>query len=151
MQARGVGSDAGEEAREVSGMTTRLAIAYVEEKAGRLGVERLLEGAGLSGREADLRDENRWFPDRFRVALFESAATVLGDPHVAERIGAAALNVNVGGGTRGIDHGANAGARLTTAAVREHRPRQRQVQPCPSNGCGRGGRQPRAAAEPPGR
>ena len=97
MQARGVGSDAGEEAREVSGMTTRLAIAYVEEKAGRLGVERLLEGAGLSGREADLRDENRWFPDRFRVALFESAATVLDDPHVAERIGAAALNVNVGG------------------------------------------------------
>jgi diguanylate cyclase (GGDEF)-like protein/putative nucleotidyltransferase with HDIG domain len=97
MQARGVGSDAGEEAREVSGMTTRLAIAYVEEKAGRLGVERLLEGAGLSGREADLRDENRWFPDRFRVALFESAATVLGDPHVAERIGAASLNVNVGG------------------------------------------------------
>ncbi|MFN8113544.1 MAG: diguanylate cyclase [Solirubrobacterales bacterium] len=96
-QAREAGTDAGEEAREVSGMTTRLAIAYVEEKAGRGGVERLLEGAGLSGREDELRDENRWFPDRFRVALFESAAEVLGDPHVAERIGAASLNANVGG------------------------------------------------------
>ena len=89
--------DAGEEPREVSGMTTRLAISYVEEKAGRNGVERLLEGAGLSGREDELRDENRWFPDRFRVALFESAAEVLGDPHVAERIGAASLSANVGG------------------------------------------------------
>jgi diguanylate cyclase (GGDEF)-like protein/putative nucleotidyltransferase with HDIG domain len=89
--------EAGEESREVSGMTTRLAIAYVEEKAGRSGVERLLEGAGLGGREDELRNENRWFPDRFRVALFESAADVLGDPHVAERIGAASLNANVGG------------------------------------------------------
>lgn len=77
-------------------MTTRLTIAYVEEKAGRSGVERLLEGAGLSDREDDLRDENRWFPDRFRVALFESAADVLGDPRAAERIGAASLNANVG-------------------------------------------------------
>lgn len=96
-QAREAGTDAGEEPREVSGMTTRLAISYVEEKAGRNGVERLLEGAGLSGREDELRDENRWFPDRFRVTLFESAAEVLGDPHVAERIGAASLSANVGG------------------------------------------------------
>ncbi len=97
MQAREVGNEVGEEAREVSGMTTRLAISYVEEKAGRPGVEELLERAGLSDREEDLRDENRWFPDRFRVALFEAAGEVLGDPHVAERIGAASLNANVGG------------------------------------------------------
>ncbi len=97
MHAREAGGEVGEEAREVSGMTTRLAIAYVEEKAGRPGVEELLEKAGLSDREHDLRDENRWFPDRFRVALFESAGEVLGDPHVAERIGAASLNANVGG------------------------------------------------------
>ena len=97
MQAREAGGPAVEEAREVSGMTTRLAIAYVEEKAGRPGVEELLEGAGLSDREGELRDENRWFPDRFRVALFESAGDVLGDPHVAERIGATSLNANVGG------------------------------------------------------
>ena len=97
MQAREVGNEVGEEAREVSGMTTRLAISYVEEKAGRPGAEELLERAGLSDREEDLRDENRWFPDRFRVALFEAAGEVLGDPHVAERIGAASLNANVGG------------------------------------------------------
>ena len=70
---------------------------------------------------------------------------MLGDPHVAERIGAAALNVNVGGALEAVI----AGTRLTAPAVREHRPRQRQVQPCPSNGYGRGGRQPRAARNRP--
>ncbi len=77
-------------------MTTGLAIAYVERKRGRKAVEELLERSGLTDREADLRDENAWLPDQFRVDLFEAAAEVLDDPHAAERIGAAALAANVG-------------------------------------------------------
>jgi diguanylate cyclase (GGDEF)-like protein len=85
-----------EEPREVSGVTTGLAIAYVERKGGRRAVEELLELTGLIDREAELRDDNAWFPDRIRVDLFETAADVLDDPHVAERMGAAALSANVG-------------------------------------------------------
>ena len=95
-QARGLPSATAEEAREVSGVTTGLAIAYVERKGGRRAVEELLELAGLADREAELRDDNAWFPDQFRVDLFDAAAEVLDDPNVARRMGAAALSANVG-------------------------------------------------------
>ncbi len=85
-----------EEPREVSGATTGLALAYVERKGGRGAVDELLERTGLTDREAELRDDNRWFPDQFRVDLFEAAAVVLDDPHVAQRMGVASLNANVG-------------------------------------------------------
>jgi diguanylate cyclase (GGDEF)-like protein/putative nucleotidyltransferase with HDIG domain len=81
-------------------VTTGLAIAYVERKGGRRAVDELLERTGLTDREAELRNDNRWFPDQFRVNLFEAAAIVLNDPHVAERIGSAALNANVGGAVK---------------------------------------------------
>ncbi len=77
-------------------MTTGLTISYVERKGGRRAVDELLERAGLTDREGELRDDNAWFPDQFRVDLFEAAAEVLGDAHAAEHIGAAALTANVG-------------------------------------------------------
>jgi diguanylate cyclase (GGDEF)-like protein len=77
-------------------VTTALTLSYVERKAGRSAVDELLERSGLSDREADLRDDNSWLPDQFRVDLFEAAAEVLDDPHVARRIGAASLDANVG-------------------------------------------------------
>lgn len=89
-------SDEGAEAREVSGLTTRLVISFVEREGGPEAVAELLERCGLQDREAELRDENCWFPDRTRVALFEAAAEVLDDPRVSRRIGAAAIDLNVG-------------------------------------------------------
>lgn len=84
------------EPREVSGLTTRLVLSFVEREGGRTAVLELLRRCGLEGRERELRDENRWFPDRTRIAMFEAAAEVLGDSSVTHRIGAAALELNVG-------------------------------------------------------
>lgn len=84
------------EPRESSGLTTRLILAFVEREGGAKAVEELLERCGLQGREAELRNENHWFADRTRTDLFEAAAEVLGDPHVARRIGESAIDLNVG-------------------------------------------------------
>ncbi len=84
------------EPREVSGLTTRLVLTFVEREGGRGAVLELLQRCGLEGREAELRDENNWFPDQTKVAMFEAAAEVLGDPGTAQRIGAAAIDLNVG-------------------------------------------------------
>ncbi len=84
------------EPREVSGLTTGLVLSFVEREGGRAAVIELLRRCGLEGREAELRDENNWFSDRTKVAMFEAAAELLGDPDVAQRIGAAALDLNVG-------------------------------------------------------
>jgi diguanylate cyclase (GGDEF)-like protein/putative nucleotidyltransferase with HDIG domain len=85
-----------EEPREASGLTTRLVLAFVEREGGRDAVEAVLERAGLAGRESALRDENEWFADSTRVALFHAASEVLGEPDVARRIGEAAIDLNVG-------------------------------------------------------
>jgi diguanylate cyclase (GGDEF)-like protein/putative nucleotidyltransferase with HDIG domain len=84
------------EPKEVNGAMTALTISYVERKGGRRALDELLEITGLTAREADLRDDNAWLPDQFRVDLLEGAAQVLDDPHVGERVGAAALSANVG-------------------------------------------------------
>ena len=84
------------EPREASGLTTRLILTFVEREGGREAVEEVLERCGMSGRESELRDENRWVPDRVRVCLFEAAAATLGEPCVARRIGERAIDFNVG-------------------------------------------------------
>ncbi len=84
------------EPREASGLTTRLVLTYVEREGGRAALEAMLERCGMSGRESELRDENRWFADRTRVLLFEAAAEVLNDPSVGRRIGQTAIDFNVG-------------------------------------------------------
>jgi len=43
-----------EEARETSGMTSRLILDYVEREGGAQAVEAVLARAGLAGREAEL-------------------------------------------------------------------------------------------------
>ncbi len=85
-----------EEPREASGLTTRLVLAFVEREGGREAVEAVLARAGMSGHESALRDENEWFADSTRVALFHAAADVLEDPDAARRIGEAAIDLNVG-------------------------------------------------------
>jgi diguanylate cyclase (GGDEF)-like protein/putative nucleotidyltransferase with HDIG domain len=89
-------ADETEEPREASGLTTRLVLAFVEEEGGHEAVDAVLARAGMSGREDELRDENRWFADRTRVRLFEAAAEVLDEPGVGRRIGERAIDLNVG-------------------------------------------------------
>lgn len=79
-----------------SGRTTRLILTYVEREGGRAAVEELLELTGLEGCERELCDEDRWFTYGAKIRLLEGAATVLGEPLAARRIGAASLDLTVG-------------------------------------------------------
>ena len=83
-----------------SGLTSRLILAYVTREAGGEAAKRLLARAGLSEMEDRLRDENRWFSYEIKLALWSAAEEVLGDPDVAEHVGAAALDLSVAMGLK---------------------------------------------------
>jgi diguanylate cyclase (GGDEF)-like protein/putative nucleotidyltransferase with HDIG domain len=85
-----------EEARETSGMTSRLILAYVEQCGGRAAVDEVLDLCGLKGAEADLRNESHWFSFATKIRLFAAAAEVLDDPQVARHLGECAIDLNVG-------------------------------------------------------
>ncbi|HEX6458684.1 MAG TPA: HD domain-containing phosphohydrolase [Thermoleophilaceae bacterium] len=85
-----------DEPQETSGMTSRLILAYVEQRGGRAALERVLELCGLTEAEADLRNEGHWFSFATKVRLFEAAAEVLDDPQVARHLGERAIDLNVG-------------------------------------------------------
>jgi diguanylate cyclase (GGDEF)-like protein len=88
------------EARETSGITSKLVLAYVEREGGREAVEEVLRLCGLEGREGEMRDESHWFPFATKIALFEAAAAVLDDPHVMRRVGETALELGVADGLK---------------------------------------------------
>lgn len=77
-----------------SGLTSRLILAYVEREGGPRAVRELLELCEVTGEVERLRDETFWFDFDTKIRLFEAAAVVLGDPHVARHIGEAALALN---------------------------------------------------------
>ncbi len=77
-------------------MTSRLILAYVEQRGGRAALERVLELCGREHAEADLRDEGHWFSFATKIRLFAAAAEVLDDPHVARHMGEQAIDLNVG-------------------------------------------------------
>jgi diguanylate cyclase (GGDEF)-like protein len=83
-----------------SGLTSRLILSYVEREAGGQAVKRMLDRAGLSDAEERLRDENLWFSYETKLALWSAAEEVLSDPHVAERVGGAALDLSVAMGLK---------------------------------------------------
>jgi diguanylate cyclase (GGDEF)-like protein len=83
-----------------SGLTSRMILAYVEREAGGQAVERMLALAGLTGSEELLRDENHWFSYETKLALWSAAEEVLGDPQVAEHVGAAVLDFSVAAGLK---------------------------------------------------
>ncbi len=85
-----------DETRETSGMTSRLILAYVERRGGRVAVEEVLELCGLENAEADLRNESHWFSFATKVRLFMAAAEVLDDPFIARHVGECAIDLNVG-------------------------------------------------------
>lgn len=82
---------AGEERRETAGITTRLIVVYIRGRSGDAGVERLLELAGEARPVAVLEDERTWSTYAQKIALFEAAAKLTGDPQVAYRVGESVL------------------------------------------------------------
>jgi diguanylate cyclase (GGDEF)-like protein len=83
-----------------SGLTSRLILTYVEREAGGQAIREVLESANLSEAEAQLLDENHWFSYETKLRLWSAAEEVLGDPHVAEHVGAAVLELSVAMGLK---------------------------------------------------
>jgi diguanylate cyclase (GGDEF)-like protein/putative nucleotidyltransferase with HDIG domain len=88
------------EARETSGMTSKLVLAYAEREGGRQAVEEILRRCGLEDRERDLRDEGSWFSYATKLRLFETVASVLDDPHALRKLGENVLDLSVGEGLK---------------------------------------------------
>lgn len=89
-----------DEAKETSGVTSALLLAYLDRVAGREAVEGVLERCGLTGCEAELRDENNWFSWETKIALFEATAAELDRPDFLQDMAAYSLDVNVAGGLK---------------------------------------------------
>src|SRR3989442_12498011 len=88
------------EARETSGMTSKLVLAYAERQGGPETVKEILARCGLEDREQELRDEGSWFSFDAKIRLFEAAGEVLEDPRVMLRVGESALELSVGEGLK---------------------------------------------------
>jgi diguanylate cyclase (GGDEF)-like protein len=84
----------------MSGLTSRIILAYVERKAGEVAVDRVLERAGLADRKAALLDEGSWFSFDEKITLWEAAAQELGDPRVSLHAGQAAIDLGVAAGLK---------------------------------------------------
>jgi diguanylate cyclase (GGDEF)-like protein len=84
------------QARETAGITTRLIIEETRRWGGDQAVLRLLELAGEPGRLDELSDERSWFSYETKIALFEAAAELTGEPHIARHMGAALLRSRIG-------------------------------------------------------
>ncbi|MEP6623544.1 MAG: GGDEF domain-containing protein [Acidimicrobiia bacterium] len=88
------------DARETAGTTICLIVRYVRHHAGDDGVTRLLEVAGETRSLEQLEDEHRWSTYEQKIALFDAACFVLDDNDAVLRIGATALDHQVGAGIR---------------------------------------------------
>src|SRR5205807_299180 len=94
------GSGLAKEAKETSGVTSALLLAYVERVGGRDAVEAVLRRCGLEECERELRDENTWFSWETKIALFEATAEVLERPDFMGDMAAYAMDANVAGGLK---------------------------------------------------
>jgi len=83
-----------------SGVTSGLILAYIERQVGPGAIATLLEHAEMTGREAELRDESSWFSFAEKIALWQAAEAVTGDPAVAHHVGASVLELSVGVGIK---------------------------------------------------
>ena len=88
------------EARDTSGMTSKLVLSFAERSGGPEAVKQILERCGLADREQDLRNEGSWFSYDAKMRLFEATAKVFEDPRVMRRVGEAALELSVGDGLK---------------------------------------------------
>jgi diguanylate cyclase (GGDEF)-like protein len=88
------------EARDTSGITSKLVLAYAEHRGGPAAVAQILERSGLEQRETDLRDESSWFSYDAKIRLFAATAEVFDDPHVMRSVGQTALELSVAEGLK---------------------------------------------------
>ena len=86
--------------RETSGVTSALLLAYLDRMGGPDAVAAVLRRCGLSGCEAELRDENCWFAWQTKIELFEATAQVLDNPGFLVDMAALALDLKVAGGLK---------------------------------------------------
>ena len=89
-----------DEAKETSGVTSALLLAYLDRVGERDAVEAVLARCGLEGCEQQLRDENTWFSWETKIALFEAAGAVLGRPDFLTEMAAFAMDSNIAGGIK---------------------------------------------------
>src|SRR5437764_14552403 len=89
-----------DEAKETSGVTSALLLAYVERVGGHAAVEAVLRHCGLEDCEQELRDENSWFSWETKIALFEATAEVLDRPDFMADLAAFGMDSNVAGGSK---------------------------------------------------
>jgi diguanylate cyclase (GGDEF)-like protein len=89
-----------DDGRHTAGVTTRLIVAFIRRRLGEGAIAWLLELAGETRPVEVLENEATWSSYRQKIALFEAAASLTGDPRVAERIGASVLHEQLGGLTR---------------------------------------------------
>ena len=87
-------------ARDTSGMTSKLVLAFAEREGGQGRVDEILAMAGLTDCERELRDESSWFPYDVKIKLFEATAAAFDDPRVMKRVGESALELSVAGGLK---------------------------------------------------
>jgi diguanylate cyclase (GGDEF)-like protein len=99
-EASSPGSELRGQARETSGVTSALLLAYLDRTGGADAVAEVLRRCGLSGCEAELRDENCWFSWQTKIALFEATADVLENPGFLADMSALALDLKVAGGLK---------------------------------------------------
>jgi diguanylate cyclase (GGDEF)-like protein len=88
------------QARETSGVTSALLLAYLDRTGGPDAIAEVLRRCGLSGCEAELRDENCWFSWQTKIELFEATAQVLGNPDFVGEMAALAMDLKVAGGLK---------------------------------------------------
>jgi diguanylate cyclase (GGDEF)-like protein len=87
-------------ARDTSNLTLALTIGYVRARLGDAGVGDLLRGAGEERPLTELCNEAHWSTQDQKIALFEAAAALLGDPEVPRRIGETVLEQQTGTAVR---------------------------------------------------
>jgi diguanylate cyclase (GGDEF)-like protein len=91
----GDGGPASGEARETSGATTGLLLAFVRQHAGAAAVEEVVRRAAVPHTAAELSETSTWSSYDTRIRLFTAVAEVLGDPGVMHRVGAESLRTGL--------------------------------------------------------
>ena len=89
-----------DQAKEASGVTSALLLAYLDRVGGRDALEGVLRRCALEDCERELRDENTWFSWETKIALFEATAAELDRPDFLTEMAGYALDMNVAGGLK---------------------------------------------------
>lgn len=87
-------------ARETSGVTMALIVRYVRARGGDDALASVLRLAGEKRSSKELEDETRWSTYAQKVALFEAAAEVLGDPRIGRHVGESVIQHSVAPGLK---------------------------------------------------